>query len=144
HTCYEYLRLKYPQRHNLKNKLRYVLTHLPGLALWENKSGDLVAGFDAWRGQTRPRTRGNRLLQLLDNPRTALQSALRPEDFGRTTPSNLADLAAAAFNHTDHPIELDDLVGIVAGLLSVKDQTENSDAHNPGADQFAGIADERA
>ena len=42
HTCYEYLRFKYPQRHNLKNKLRYLLTHQPGLALWENESGDLV------------------------------------------------------------------------------------------------------
>src|SRR5260370_11388504 len=50
HTCYEYLRLKYPQRNTLKNKLRYMLTRQPGLALWENESGDLISGFSKWRG----------------------------------------------------------------------------------------------
>src|ERR1700741_2275235 len=45
HSCYEYLRFKYPQRHNLKNKLRYLLTHQPSLALWESGSGNLLVGF---------------------------------------------------------------------------------------------------
>jgi DNA-directed RNA polymerase specialized sigma24 family protein len=101
HACYEYLRLKYPQRHNLKNKLRYLLTHRTGLALWENESGDQVGGFSAWREQTKARTRSDRLRQLLDDPPAVLQSAAPHGDFQRANP---ADLAAAIFNHTNHPI----------------------------------------
>jgi len=56
HTCYEYLRFKYPQRHNLKNKLRYLLTHQTGLALWEMKAAiwsvDLPSGVTR-QGPTR-------------------------------------------------------------------------------------------
>lgn len=139
HTCYEYLRLKYPQRHSLKNKLRYLLTHQPGLALWENESGDLVGGFSSWRDQTKPRTRGDRLRQLLDDPTATLRSAAPSGDLQRANPG---DLAAAIFNHTNHPIELDDLVEIVAALWGVKDGVEQ-----PGdekLDKFARMADQRA
>jgi DNA-directed RNA polymerase specialized sigma24 family protein len=135
HTCYEYLRLKYPQRHSLKNKLRYLLTHQPGLALWENESGGLVGGFAAWRDQTKPRTRSDRLRRLLDDPPATLRPAAPRGDFQRANP---ADLAAAIFNHTNHPIELDDLVEIFAAVWGVKDGPEH-----PGdekLDQFARAA----
>jgi len=139
HTCYDYLRLKYPQRHSLKNKLRYMLTHQQGLALWKNESGDLVGGFAAWRDQRKPRTRSDRLRRLLYDPPAALQHAAPRGDFQRANP---ADLAAAIFNYTNHPIELDDLVEIVAALWGVKDGVEQ-----PGdekLDQFARMADQRA
>src|SRR5215813_4548663 len=102
HTWYEYLRLKYPQRHNLKNKLRYFLTHQSGLAVWENESGDLLSGFATWREQTKARMRSDRLQQLLDDPPTALQSVLPRGDFQH---ANLSDLVVAIFNHTNHPIK---------------------------------------
>jgi DNA-directed RNA polymerase specialized sigma24 family protein len=140
HTCYEYLRLKYPQRHSLKNKLRYLLTHQPGLALWENEGGGIVGGFVAWRGRTEARTRSDRLRQLLDDPIAALQSAAPSGDFQRANP---ADLAAAIFNHANHPIELDDLVEIVAALWGVKDYMEQSGAGDEELDQFARVADRR-
>ncbi|HKQ78454.1 MAG TPA: hypothetical protein VJ810_32440 [Blastocatellia bacterium] len=141
HACYEHLRLKYPQRHNLKNKLRYLLTHRPGLALWENESGDLVGGFGAWRERTKERTRSDRLRQLLDDPQAALRSTAALGDFQRANP---ADLAAAIFNHTNHPIELDDLVEIVAALWNVKDIVEQSREGDEKNDQFARLADQRA
>lgn len=141
HNCYEYLRLKYPRRHNLKNKLRYLLTHQPGLALWENESGDLVGGFAVWREQTNSRTRSDRLGRLLDDPTATLRSTSPVVDFQRANP---ADLAAAIFNHTNHPIELDDLVEIVAALWGVKDKAERSDASDERLDQFARVADPRA
>lgn len=141
HTCYEYLRLKYPQRHNLKNKLRYLLTHQPGLALWENESGALLSGFATWREQAKARADSDRLRQLLDDPRTALQPAAPRGDFQR---ARLADLAVAVFNHTNHPIELEDLVDIVAGLLGVKDQTQQSTIRDEEADPFARLAEPRA
>ena len=144
HTCYEYLRLKYPQRHNLKNRLRYLLTHQPGLALWENGSGDLLGGFAMWREQAKARTRSDRVQQLLDDPRTALQSAPPRGGFQRQNPSDLADVAAAVFNHTNHPIELDDLVNIVAGLWGIKDRAERPATRDEDADPFARVAEQRA
>jgi len=140
HTCYEYLRLKYPQRHNLKNKLRYCLAHQSGLAMWENERGDLLSGFATWREQTKAQMRSNRLQQLLDDPRTALQAALPRGDFQR---ANLSDLVAAVFNYTNHPIELDDLVGIVAGLRGVKEQAAQPATRDEDADPFARVAEQR-
>jgi DNA-directed RNA polymerase specialized sigma24 family protein len=137
HNCYEYLRLKYPQRHNLKNKLRYMLTHQPGLALWEDESGDMVGGFAAWREQSDLRTRSERLRRLLDDPPETLPWG----DFQRANPG---DLAAAIFNYTNHPIELDDLVEIVAALSGVKDKAERSNTGDEEFDQFARMADPRA
>ncbi len=139
HTCYDYLRLKYPKRHNLKNKLRYLLTHQPGLALWENESGGLVGGFAAWRERKKARTRSDRLRQALDDPAAALQSAAPRGDFQGANP---ADLVAAIFNHLNHPIELDALVEIVAALWGVKDIVEQSGDEK--TDLFARVADQRA
>jgi DNA-directed RNA polymerase specialized sigma24 family protein len=138
HTCYEYLRLKYPRRHNLKNKLRYLLTHQSSLALWENEGGDLIGGFAAWRGRTTAQTRSDRLRQLLNNPSAALEFAALRGDFQAANP---ADLIAAIFNHTNHPVELDDLVGIVAALWGVKDNVERSRAGDEEIDPFAVLAD---
>ena len=136
-TCYDYLRFKYPQRHDLKNKLRYLLTHQPGLALWENENGDLVSGFTKWRDQAKAAAHSDRLQQLLHDPRTAMQSASQRGDFRR---ANQADLAAAIFNHTSHPIVLDELVDIVAGLWGVKDRTEQPATRDEEADPLAQVA----
>jgi len=139
HTCYEYLRLKYPQRHSLKNKLRYLLTHQSGLALWENDSGALVGGFAAWRELAKPPTQSERLRQLLDDPPAALRSAAPRGDFQGANP---ADLAAVIFNYTNHPIELDDLVEVMAALWGVKDGLKQRGDEK--TDQFARVADQRA
>ncbi|HEY6806759.1 MAG TPA: hypothetical protein VI306_24485 [Pyrinomonadaceae bacterium] len=137
HICYEYLRFKYPQRHNLKNKLRYLLTHQTGLALWENESGDLVGGFTEWRDQARAYARSDRLQQLLNDPHTAMQSASQRGEFRR---ANQAELAAAIFNHTNHPIVLDELVDIVARLWGIKDHPEQLSTRDGEADPLARVA----
>jgi DNA-directed RNA polymerase specialized sigma24 family protein len=137
HTCYEYLRLKYPQRHNLKNKLRYLLTRQPGLASWENASGNLLGGFSKWRETTGAQTGSHRLRQLLDDPRAALESVQPRENFQRM---KLPDVAAAVFNHTGHPIELDDLVNIVASLRGIKDQQAEPITGEENPDSFVPVA----
>jgi DNA-directed RNA polymerase specialized sigma24 family protein len=138
HTCYEYLRLKYPQRYNLKNKLRYFLTHQSGLTMWENESGDILSGFAAWRDRTGARTRSKQLLRLSDDPRTTLQSAAPRGDFHR---ANLSDLVPAVFNYTNHPIELDDLVTIIARLKGIKEWTAQPASRDEDADPFACVAE---
>lgn len=137
HTCYEYLRLKYPQRHNLKNKLRYLLNHQPSLALWESESGNLIGGFSQWRETINVQTGSHRLNQLLDDPHKALQSIRPPGDFQRL---KAGDLVAAVFNHTRHPVELDELVGVVAVLWGIKDRPAESISRDEDADSFAHIA----
>jgi DNA-directed RNA polymerase specialized sigma24 family protein len=137
HTCYEYLRLKYPQRHNLKNKLRYLLTRRPGLASWENASGDLLSGFSKWRGTIEAPAGSDRLRQLLDDPHTALESVQPRGDFQRL---KLWDLAAAIFNHTGHPIELDELVDIVARLQGIKDRQAEPITGEENPDSFVPVA----
>src|SRR5262249_10151141 len=61
-----------------------------------------------------------------------------------SNPSGLADLVVTIFTQTDHPIELDDLVDIVAGACGVKDMAQQSISCDEDADPFAGIAERRA
>jgi hypothetical protein len=49
---YEHLRERYPERHRLKNRLRYVLTHAPGLAFWEDDEGRWLTGLAGWRDRS--------------------------------------------------------------------------------------------
>src|SRR4051812_26716459 len=63
-ACYNYLRRKYPRRHSLKNRLRYLLTHRNDFALWESPDGDWMCGAAVWRGQKR-RAESDRQLQSL-------------------------------------------------------------------------------
>src|SRR5215203_3944769 len=42
----QFLRTKYPLRQQIKNKLRYLLTHHPKFALWENERGEWLCGFE--------------------------------------------------------------------------------------------------
>src|SRR5215472_6638927 len=50
-TCSRWLRRQFPERHALKNRLYYLLTHQRGLALWQDADGRQVAGFARWREQ---------------------------------------------------------------------------------------------
>ena len=49
--CYEHFRSSYPQRASLRNKVRYLLTHDPGFALWRDSDGRWLCGFADWNGR---------------------------------------------------------------------------------------------
>jgi hypothetical protein len=66
HACEEYLRRKYPQRHSLKNKLRYILTHRQEFALWEGDD-KWLCGFSEWRDKSKPVAPSGKLQRLRDN-----------------------------------------------------------------------------
>jgi DNA-directed RNA polymerase specialized sigma24 family protein len=131
HTCYEYFRLKYPHRHHLKNRVRYLLSHQPGLALWEGEDGELLGGLAAWKG--RPAARGEGLRRLLESPCDLLPVG----------ESKAVEQALVIFKETGHPVELDDLVGIFAELWGVKDRAAQT-AADEGADPLARLADPRS
>lgn len=118
--CYAYLRRKYPQRHSLKNKLRYLLTHHPNFTVWESDDGDLLCGVTEWGGRRKPdATASRRLQQLVQSKMEFARSHLAgrsPEQLA------LADLLAAIFKEVNGPVELDGLTTTVAALQNIKDQ----------------------
>jgi hypothetical protein len=145
-ACDKHLRQKYPQRWSLKNRLRYLLTHQPGLALWASGEGDWCCGFAVWRDQQKTAVRTGRLQQLCDNPQSLARTALPQEDLARMDPRALL---AAIFNHLTQPIELDDLVNIVADLQGIRDEMPTSgyattDAHDKASDLIEQVRDRGA
>ncbi len=145
-ACDKHLRQKYPQRWSLKNRLRYLLTHQSGFALWESGGGDWCCGFAVWRDQQKTVVRTGRLQQLCDNPRVFARAALPQEDVARMDPRALL---AAIFNHLAQPIELDDLVNVVAELQGIRDEatittTAISDAHDKAGDLIEQVRDSGA
>jgi DNA-directed RNA polymerase specialized sigma24 family protein len=112
HACHEYLRRKYPNRHRLKTRLRYLLNTETRFAIWENPPGTWLCGFHQWReGGTSPApadavSRWRDTLQNLP----AGQNAMYPRD-----------LLSRVFDHFTGPLEFDDLVGIFVHLWGVHD-----------------------
>lgn len=112
-TCYGWMRRQFPERHALKNRLHYLLTRQRGLALWQDGTGKLVAGFAAWREQNKAT-----VYQLPSDVRISKQ---------------LPDLVLAFLNRAGGPVEFDELVSAVATLLGVRDQPLESLGHEENA-----------
>lgn len=107
-ACYEYLRRKYPKRHSLKNKLRYLLTHEPRFELWQTVDGEWMAAIAS--------------PTLLRENAPAVEHA-RP----LTSAANLKELLTSILQRTNRAVELDELVGIVAEACQIKDQPVSSE-----------------
>jgi RNA polymerase sigma factor (sigma-70 family) len=111
HACNEYLRRKYPNRHRLKTRLRYLLSTEKRLAIWEAQS-DWLCGLATWQAEARAPVTAARLHrwaeELSDIPRG--RQALHP-----------ADLIARIFERFAAPVELDDLVAVVGEIWGVED-----------------------
>jgi hypothetical protein len=118
HACDRHLRRKYPQRWSLKSRLRYLLTHQDGLAVWADGCGEWLAGFAAWRGAPEATDAAGRLQTILDAPQTFVQASC-----GVDIPQNVppAQLLAAIFDRAHGPIALDGLVALVAELWGVSE-----------------------
>jgi DNA-directed RNA polymerase specialized sigma24 family protein len=135
-ACYEYLRRKYPKRNSLKNRLRYLLTHEPGLELWETEENEWMAGLAGWSRRQRGGLQLVSMHLLHENtPTFEHKSAL-------TAAANLKELLTSIFRRTNRAIELDELVGIVAEVCQIKDQPVSSETADDRA-TLENIADER-
>jgi RNA polymerase sigma factor (sigma-70 family) len=112
HACNEYLRRKYPNRHRLKARLRYLLSTEKRLAVWEDAKSEWLCGLRRWQGAELAPVTAARLHrwteELADLPRG--RNALDP-----------ADLVAGIFERFGAPVELDELVAIVAQIWGVED-----------------------
>ncbi len=140
--CDTHLRRRYPRRASLKNKLLYLLsgrTSQRGLVHWEGPAGEHLCGFDVWRDDQRGAQRSPALQHLLDRPREAVAAALPGEDPQHANPG---DLVAAILDRAGGPIELDDLLAILAEVWDVRDSPPARDSGDVAvADPYAGIAD---
>jgi DNA-directed RNA polymerase specialized sigma24 family protein len=112
HACNEYLRRKYPNRHRLKTRLRYLLSNEKKFAIWEGPSGDWICGLDKWQRDAvvpAPTEVVSRWRDVLSEvPRG--QNAMRP-----------ADLLGRIFSSFHGPVLFDELVGIVGYFWGVDD-----------------------
>lgn len=111
-TCARWLRRQFPERHALKNRLHYLITRQRGFALWEDRNGKLVAGFDVWQEQNKP-TRGAIEVEKLPADIRALKS---------DKPQELAESIAKIFTWLGGPIEFDELVSGVAAIQGISEQ----------------------
>jgi hypothetical protein len=140
--CAQWMRRQFPWQHALRNRIQYMLTRQAGFALWPDDNDEmnkLIAGFAAWKGQ-RPSLEADSLRRLPQDER--LLESLG----GGGSSTNLKEALATIFNHVGGPIDLDELVKIVAALLHITDpKVESVDADSDGArveltDQEADVA----
>jgi hypothetical protein len=119
HACNEYLRRKYPNRHRLKNRLRYLLNAEPGFAIWE-VGAEWLCGTAKWQKQGRAAVSGDRLARarelLSDLPHGP--DAMHP-----------ATLLSSIFERMGGPIPFDEAVEMLAWLWGVDDPAALSEAH---------------
>src|SRR5438132_10518081 len=94
-----------------------------GFAIWEVGRNEWLCGYEKWRAENKLLARKERYQQLLRDPRSFPQIELAHSG-ARSQPH--PDLVAAILNWVDSPIELDDLVQIVAELAGVKDLAHQS------------------
>jgi len=107
HACSEYLRRKYPNRHRLKTRLRYLLNLDKNLAIWETGPGTWLCGLAKWQERTLGSpVNAKDLLADLPHGRTALEPA---------------DLLKRIFDRTRAPVDFDELVGLVGEVWGVDD-----------------------
>jgi DNA-directed RNA polymerase specialized sigma24 family protein len=119
HSYYRHLRQVYPQRHILKNRLRYLLTRQAGFSLWEGTNKESMCGFDLWRGGGRAAAHSGRIDEIIADPAILERVGVNTSDIKSIKPS---DLLAAVFTYLEGPVALDVLVKIVARLWGIKDQ----------------------
>lgn len=131
-ACYDYLRRKYPRRHSLKNRLRYLLTHRVDFALWESAEGEWLCDEAGWRGRKSGVDAERRLRELAQDASLFARSKL-----SGVNPVNpeLAELLRAVFEELNGPVELDALATFVAYLQGTDDERAEQSARDEEEDE---------
>ncbi len=126
----EYLRHKYPQRFSLKNKIKYLLTHEAEFALWKNLHEESVGGLAHWEQANRNRMADGALQQKASELKERLQKQFAAQAIERV---KLTELLASLFRLLDSPVEIDELVSLVAALLGIRDAPMQTESETTGA-----------
>jgi RNA polymerase sigma factor (sigma-70 family) len=121
-ACDEYLRRKYPQRRNLKDKIRYSLTSRSELALWEEAGAGWLAGLADWERRRKPASSSSNVRSDSDLLES-LAGKLKSVDVQRL---ELHQLLTLIFQILGFPVELDQLTAVVAKLRRIEDTPTTS------------------
>ncbi|MCM3900871.1 MAG: hypothetical protein ND866_04130 [Pyrinomonadaceae bacterium] len=127
----EYLRQKYPRRFSLKNRIRYILTHQPGLTLWEGGNRKTLCGFARWSHLKK--AEANSLLLARSDLDDFLHKTFPATDLKGLNPT---DLVAAVCEFAGSPLEIDDLVTVLAEILGIRDAPPLTELGNKSLDNL--------
>ena len=103
-ACAHYIRGRYPARTRLKNRLRYVLSTDPRLALWTSSDDGLVCGLAEWTGAPAGSIAEGTLLRLHGQPRP----------WATMNRSELSTAVVDAVRAAGAPVDFDVLVAAAA------------------------------
>ena len=117
----QYLRAKYPLRQQLKNKLRYLLTHHPKFDLWEDEQNQRVCGYKKWLDQNKKSESPSAEMIQAGIGETVDKDNLREN-------ARAIDLLIVIFEFAKAPMLFNELISIVAEVQGVKDQKETSES----------------
>ena len=115
-ACNLYLRRKYPERHRLKTRFRYILSNDECFALWD-RDGKWVCGLADWRKA------GTHLINR-DGLRALREDAELADRTARVISGahhEAADLIAYVFTRVQNPLELDQLVTLVLDVSRIRE-----------------------
>lgn len=133
-----YLRQKYPRRFSLKNKVKYLMTHHPGLALWENEDGTTLCGFAVWRQMKKTGGGASRL----DESGAEIRDFLSHKSAGGAIERmNPGDQVAAVCEYAGSPLEIDELVTVMSQIWGVRDAPPSGENDNSGSSRRGELSD---
>lgn len=113
---YKYVRMKYPARWRLKNRVRYLLRHARGFTIWQNEDQEYLCGLAKWGRSQSDNKAGCGYDQASVD---AFLNGLAP---GKNVAAmKLAELVKALLDWLGRPILMDDLVDTVADLQGIRD-----------------------
>jgi hypothetical protein len=113
---YKYVRMKYPSRWRLKNRMRYLLNHGHGFAVWKDKDQEFLCGLVIWRWPVARKDSGS------EEQPPRLDEFVQSFALGQSASQmNLEELIRSFLTWRGRPILLDELVGIVAELQGIRE-----------------------
>jgi len=125
-ACHQLLRRKYPKRFQLKNKLRYLLSHNLEFGYWQTENESLC-GRATWRGSKRSQTGCANLVRTTNtiNPTISRQ--------------DLIDMIRRNFELLDGQVLFDEFVSVMADQLQIREDVvveEQSNEQSQGRDSL--------
>ena len=118
-ACNDYVRQKYPERHRLNNRLRYVLAHQETFDLWEGPDNQWLCGLRGWRG-SQPMEGGAGSGANLEDCSEVVGRLARSDVQGR----ELVLLLAEVLTCVGRPVPFEDLVNRFAYLWGLNAVSE--------------------
>jgi hypothetical protein len=131
---HRYVRMKYPLRWRLKNRIRYLLNHRRGFTIRKDEGQEFLCGLATDRSSDeRKDARSEGLLPCLDDFVESMASGKSASQL------SLEELVRSFLAWRGSPVVLDELVGIVAELQGTRD-LQRVQSQGEEEEQGAGVS----